>query len=272
MVDQLLRDQYDPEALKGASSIAKGLNASPGAAVGRAVFSADDAVEWVERGEKVVLVRVETSPDDFHGMAIAEGILTARGGATSHAAVVARQIGKPCVAGCAELTVDYATKTATSVNTGVSFKEGDWISLDGGTGEVFEGALGTMSADYEEQDDLKTVLGWADEVRRLGVWTNADKPEEAAACPQLRRRGHRPLPHRAHVPRGRAARDRAWRDPRLRRGHACSRQGEAGEVVTPRSRPPSRSSTARWPSSRCCSRVTSRASSRPWTACPWWSA
>ncbi len=179
MVDQLLRDQYDPEALKGASKIAKGLNASPGAAVGRAVFSADEAVEWVERGEKVVLVRVETSPDDFHGMAIAEGILTARGGATSHAAVVARQIGKPCVAGCAELTVDYKTKTASSVNTGLTFKEGDWISLDGGTGEVFEGALGTMSADYDEQDDLKTVLGWADEIRRMEVWTNADKPEEA---------------------------------------------------------------------------------------------
>ena len=179
MVDQLLRDQYDPAALKGASRIAKGLNASPGAAVGRAVFSADDAVEWVERGEKVVLVRVETSPDDFHGMAIAEGILTARGGATSHAAVVARQIGKPCVAGCAELTVDYKTGSASSVNTGISFKEGDWISLDGGTGEVFEGALGTVSADYDEQDDLKTVLGWADEIRRLGVWTNADKPEEA---------------------------------------------------------------------------------------------
>ncbi len=179
MVDQLLRDQYDPEALKGATKIAKGLNASPGAAVGQVVFDADDAVEWVEQGKKVVLVRVETSPDDFHGMAIAEGILTARGGATSHAAVVARQIGKPCVAGCAELTVDYATKTATSVNTGMSFKEGDWISLDGGTGEVFEGALGTMSADYDEQDDLKTVLGWADEIRRMEVWTNADKPEEA---------------------------------------------------------------------------------------------
>ena len=180
MVDQLLRDQYDPEALKGASRIAKGLNASPGAAVGRAVFDADEAVEWVERGEKVVLVRVETSPDDFHGMAIAEGILTARGGATSHAAVVARQIGKPCVAGCAELTVDYKSRTATSVNSGITFKEGDWISLDGGTGEVFEGALGTVSADYDEQDDLKAVLGWADEVRRLQVWTNADKPEEAA--------------------------------------------------------------------------------------------
>ena len=179
MVDQLLRDQYVPDALKGATKIAKGLNASPGAAVGQVVFDADDAVEWVEQGKSVVLVRVETSPDDFHGMAIAEGILTARGGATSHAAVVARQIGKPCVAGCAELTVDYASKTATSVNSGITFKEGDWISLDGGTGEVFEGALGTVSADYDEQDDLKTVLGWADEVRRMEVWTNADKPEEA---------------------------------------------------------------------------------------------
>jgi pyruvate,orthophosphate dikinase len=179
MVDQLLRDQYDPDALEDATKIAKGLNASPGAAVGQVVFDADEAVEWVEQGKKVVLVRVETSPDDFHGMAVAEGILTARGGATSHAAVVARQIGKPCVAGCAELTVDYAKKTATSVNTGVSFKEGDWISLDGSTGDVFEGALGTVSADYEQQDDLKTVLGWADEVRRLQVWTNADKPEEA---------------------------------------------------------------------------------------------
>jgi pyruvate,orthophosphate dikinase len=179
-VDQLLRDQYDPEAVRSATRIAKGLNASPGAAVGRAVFSADDAVEWVSRGEKVVLVRVETSPDDFHGMAVAQGILTARGGATSHAAVVARQIGKPCVAGCAELTVDYATRSASSVDSGASFKEGDWISLDGGTGEVFQGALGTVSADYDEQDELKTVLGWADEIRRLGVWTNADKPEEAA--------------------------------------------------------------------------------------------
>jgi pyruvate,orthophosphate dikinase len=118
MVDQLLRDQYDPQALSGATRVAKGLNASPGAAVGRAVFSADAAVEWVERGEKVVLVRVETSPDDFHGMAVAQGILTARGGSTSHAAVVARQIGKPCVAGCAELTVDYASQTARSVESG----------------------------------------------------------------------------------------------------------------------------------------------------------
>ncbi|HEY8169439.1 MAG TPA: pyruvate, phosphate dikinase, partial [Candidatus Limnocylindrales bacterium] len=120
-VDQLLRDQYDEAAKASAPRIARGLNASPGAAVGRAVFSADDAVAWVARGERVVLVRVETSPDDFHGMAVAQGILTARGGATSHAAVVARQIGKPCVAGCAEMVVDYAAKRATSTDTDLSF-------------------------------------------------------------------------------------------------------------------------------------------------------
>ncbi len=179
-VDQLLRDQYDPAALRAATRIARGLNASPGAAVGRAVFSADDAVAWVERGEKVVLVRIETSPDDFHGMAVAQGILTARGGATSHAAVVARQIGKPCVAGCAELVVDYATKTARSIETEVTFAEGDWISVDGSTGEVYAGSLPTVSARFEDQPELQTILGYADEVRRMGVWTNADKPEEAA--------------------------------------------------------------------------------------------
>ncbi len=179
-VDQLLRDQYDPNAKAAAPRVAKGLNASPGAAVGRAVFSADDAVAWVARGEKVVLVRVETSPDDFHGMAVAQGILTARGGATSHAAVVARQIGKPCVAGCAELVVDYATKTARSTDTELGFREGDWISLDGTTGEVFSGALATVSARFEEQPELQQILHWADDVRRMGVWTNADKPEEAA--------------------------------------------------------------------------------------------
>jgi pyruvate,orthophosphate dikinase len=179
-VDQLLRAQFDPQARKGALQVAKGLNASPGAAVGRAVFSADTAVEWVENGEKVVLVRVETSPDDFHGMAVAQGILTARGGATSHAAVVARQIGKPCVAGCAELLVDYGTSSARSTLTGSTFKEGDWISVDGSTGEVFLGALPTVEARFEDQPDLQRILGWADGIRRMGVWTNADKPEEAA--------------------------------------------------------------------------------------------
>ncbi len=177
-VDQLLRDQFDPAARGAAKRMAKGLNASPGAAVGKAVFHADTAVAWVEKGEKVVLVREETSPDDFHGMAVAQGILTAKGGATSHAAVVARQIGKPCVAGCAELEVNYATRTATA--DGVTIKEGDPISLDGSTGEVFVGALPTVHARYEDQKDLQTVLGWADKVRKLQIWTNADKPEEAA--------------------------------------------------------------------------------------------
>ncbi len=177
-VDQLLRDQFDPGARAGATRIVKGLNASPGAAVGRAVFDADVAVDWVGQGERVVLVRVETSPDDFHGMAVAQGILTARGGATSHAAVVARQIGKPCVAGCHELTVDYAAGTGSA--NGVTFAEGDWISVDGSTGEVFLGALPTVSARFEDQPELQTILGWADDVRRMEVWTNADKPEEAA--------------------------------------------------------------------------------------------
>jgi len=178
-VDQLLRAQFDPNARKGAVRVAKGLNASPGAAVGRAVFNADTAVEWVARGEKVVLVRVETSPDDFHGMAVAQGILTARGGATSHAAVVARQIGKPCVAGCAELVVDYGTLSARSSVSDVTFREGDWISVDGSTGEVFTGALPTVEARFEDQPELQQILGWADKIRRMQIWTNADKPEEA---------------------------------------------------------------------------------------------
>jgi pyruvate,orthophosphate dikinase len=178
-VDQLLRDQFEPSARRAARKIAGGLNASPGAAVGRAVFNYRTAVDWVANGEKVVLVREETSPDDFPGMAVAQGILTAKGGATSHAAIVARQIGKPCVAGSEELHVDVDAGHARSVLSGLEIHEGDWISLDGSTGEVFVGALPTVSARYEEQKDLQTILGWADEIRRLGVWTNADKPEEA---------------------------------------------------------------------------------------------
>jgi len=177
-VDQLMRDQFDPKARAAAKRMAKGLNASPGAAVGKAVFHADVAAAWAAKGEKVVLIREETSPDDFHGMAVAQGILTAKGGATSHAAVVARQIGKPCVAGCADLEVNYATKSAHA--NGITVKEGDWVSLDGSTGEVFAGALPTVSARFEDQKDLQTVLGWADKVRKLMIWTNADKPEEAA--------------------------------------------------------------------------------------------
>ena len=177
-VDQLLRDQFDPNAKAKATRLTAGLNASPGAAVGQAVFDADRAFELAGQGQKVVLVRIETSPDDFHGMAAAQGVLTARGGATSHAAVVARQIGKPCVAGCAALIVDYATRSA-KVN-GLGFSEGEWISLDGTTGEVYLGALPTVEVRFDEQAGLQRILGWADKVRRLQVWTNADKPEEAA--------------------------------------------------------------------------------------------
>jgi pyruvate,orthophosphate dikinase len=176
-VDQLLRDQFDQDAKAKATRIAVGLNASPGAAVGTAVFDADRAAELAAAGEKVILVRIETSPDDFHGMAAAQGVLTARGGATSHAAVVARQIGKPCVAGCAALVIDYGARSARADGTG--FREGDWISLDGSTGEVFAGAIPTEEVRFDEQTELKRILGWADSVRRLQVWTNADKPEEA---------------------------------------------------------------------------------------------
>jgi pyruvate,orthophosphate dikinase len=185
-VDQLLRATFDQSAIKGATKIVNGLNASPGAAVGRAVFDADTAVEWVERGEPVILVRIETSPDDFHGMAVSQGIITARGGATSHAAVVARQIGKPCVAGSSDLLVDYGTKSAVCNVTATRFAEGDWVSLDGSSGALYLGALATVEARFEDQPELQQILGWADEIRRMGVWTNADKPEEAE---QARRYG-----------------------------------------------------------------------------------
>ena len=142
-LDQLLHPVFDPKAEK--KVIAKGINASPGAAAGRAVFTADDAVEWTkEKGEKVILVRLETSPDDIHGMDSAVGILTARGGATSHAAVVARQMGKVCVAGCEDLKVDEHSKTMTVKASGLVIKEGDWISIDGTTGQVMNGKVPTM--------------------------------------------------------------------------------------------------------------------------------
>ncbi len=178
-VDQLLRDQFDPAAK--ASGQARWPRAStprpaPPSAWPSSTRTAPSS--GPRRGDKVILVRIETSPDDFHGMAASQGVLTARGGATSHAAVVARQIGKPCVAGCAALLVDYAARTASA--DGVTFKEGDAISLDGSTGEVFLGALPTVEVRFEDQTELQEILGWADEVRRLQVWTNADKPEEAA--------------------------------------------------------------------------------------------
>ena len=187
-VDQLLLPRFDEKALEDARKagryLGKGLNASPGAATGRAVFEADRAVEWKGKGETVLLVRPETSPEDFHGMVAAAGILTSRGGSTSHAAVVARGLGLPCVTGMGELDVDL--KGRRMKIGGKQIKEGSEISIDGTTGEVFLGRLPTMSPDYEKEKDLHTVLGWADEVRRLGVWVNADTPGE---CKRARRFG-----------------------------------------------------------------------------------
>jgi len=181
-VDQFLHPRFDPEAVQKAKEegrlLAVGLNASPGAASGIAIFDADTAEERGKTGEAVILVRPETNPDDVHGMIEARGILTQHGGMTSHAAVVARGWGKPCVAGCEAIKIDLAARKF-SVN-GREIKEGNYISIDGATGEVFEGAIATIDPSFEEEHDLVTLLSWADEVRKLGVWTNADNPEDAA--------------------------------------------------------------------------------------------
>jgi pyruvate, orthophosphate dikinase len=175
-VEQLLRPAFDPAAAK--SAIARGLNASPGAAVGQAVFSADRAKEMASAGVDVVLVRPETAPDDVPGMMASKGVLTQKGGATSHAAVVARGNNLPCVAGCGEISVDVNRRQFTTPG-GVVVREGDVISIDGYTGEVFAGSVPMIASRYEEQVDLITLLGWADGVRKLGIRTNADLPVDA---------------------------------------------------------------------------------------------
>ncbi|MGB4269519.1 MAG: pyruvate, phosphate dikinase [Spirochaetota bacterium] len=172
-LDQLLHPTFDPKAQR--KVIAKGLPASPGAATGKIVFNADDAHEWKERGEKVILVRIETSPEDLKGMNAAEGILTARGGMTSHAAVVARGMGKCCVSGCGVLEIDYA-KRKMKVDD-VELKEGDYISIDGSTGEVMLGKVATVEP--EVTGKFGTIMQWADEIRKLKVRTNADTPNDA---------------------------------------------------------------------------------------------
>ncbi len=172
-VEQLLHRQIDPRAQ--VHVIARGLNASPGAASGKVVFDADRAVEWSKNGEKVILVRPETSPDDVHGMIVAQGILTARGGATSHAAVVARSIGKPCVAGTETVKIDLDRRQFAS--NGVVINEGDVISINGSTGEVMEGAVPMIEP--ELTPELQALLGYADAIRRLQVWANADYPRDA---------------------------------------------------------------------------------------------
>jgi len=194
-VDSLLHPQFSEDSYKAAKKegrlIAQGVNASPGAAVGVLAFDADLASEWGKSGKAVIMIRPETKPDDVHGMTASKGILTARGGATSHAAVVARQFGIPCVCGAEELHIDMGARTVTS--RGVTLKEGDWASLDGAKGEAFAGTIETSIPKYEEQQDLVTLLGWADEVsarktrtqidgkptRGLQVWANADYPKDA---------------------------------------------------------------------------------------------
>ena len=172
-LDYLLHPMLDPKAEK--EVIARGLPASPGAAVGKIVFSSEEAEELKKKGEKVILVRIETSPEDIHGMNAAEGVLTARGGMTSHAAVVARGMGKCCVVGCGALKIDYEKEEFT-VN-GKTFKKGDWITIDGNTGEVIEGKILTVQPEFT--GEFGEFMNWVDEIRTLGVRTNADTPKDA---------------------------------------------------------------------------------------------
>ena len=175
-LDSLLHPQFDAAALKKAQAIGKGLAASPGAACGRVVFTAADAKAWSDRGEKVVLVRLETSPEDIEGMDVSEGILTVRGGMTSHAAVVARGMGTCCVSGCGDIKIDEEGKTFTL--GGQTIKEGDYISLDGTTGNIYGEAIPTVEASIS--GDFGRFMSWADKVRVLKVRTNADNPRDAA--------------------------------------------------------------------------------------------
>ena len=180
-LDTLLHPQFDADKLKAATPIGKGLGASPGAACGRIVFSAEDAKAWAARKEKVVLVRLETSPEDIEGMAAAQGILTVRGGMTSHAAVVARGMGKCCVSGCGEILMDEEAKQFTLA--GKTYHEGDNISIDGSTGNIYDGIIPTVDATIA--GEFGRIMSWADKYRRLEVRTNADNPRDAAKAVEL---------------------------------------------------------------------------------------
>ena len=184
-LDTLLHPQFDPKALKATEPVGKALPASPGAACGKIVYSAEDAKEWAARGEKVVLVRLETSPEDIEGMKAAQGILTVRGGMTSHAAVVARGMGKCCVSGCGAIVMDEENKQFTLA--GKTYHEGDWLSLDGSTGSIYDGAMPTVDASVG--GDFGRIMAWADKYRRLQVRTNADTPHDAAKARELGAQG-----------------------------------------------------------------------------------
>ena len=177
-LDELLHPMIDPKAEALKHVLAKGLPAGPGGGTGRIVFTADDAEQWAKRGEKVILVRNETSPEDVHGMHAAEAILTAKGGMTSHAALVARGWGKCCIVGCGALNISLETKTV-AVNS-ITLKEGDWITLNGTKGNVYQGQLPLLPADPEQNKTYKQLMKWADEIRKLGIRTNADTPQDAS--------------------------------------------------------------------------------------------
>ena len=180
-LDTLLHPQFDAAALKAATPLGKGLGASPGAACGKVVFTAEDAEKWAEKGEKVVLVRLETSPEDITGMKVAQGILTVRGGMTSHAAVVTRGMGTCCVSGCGDIAMDEENKKFTLA--GKEFNEGDFISIDGTTGNIYEGEIKTVDATIA--GTFGRVMAWADKFRRLKVRTNADTPADAKKAREL---------------------------------------------------------------------------------------
>ena len=184
-LDTLLHPQFDAGKLKAATPVGKGLGASPGAACGKIVFSAEDAKEWKARGEKVVLVRLETSPEDIEGMKAAQGILTVRGGMTSHAAVVARGMGKCCVSGCGEIKMDEENKKFELA--GKTYREGDFISIDGSTGNIYDGIIPTVDAQIA--GEFGRIMGWADKYRRLQVRTNADTPADARKARELGAQG-----------------------------------------------------------------------------------
>ncbi|WP_346692716.1 pyruvate, phosphate dikinase, partial [Coprobacter fastidiosus] len=184
-LDELLHPVFDKKAMKEAKVVAKGLPASPGAATGMIVFFADDAEEWAEKRKKVILVRIETSPEDLRGMNVAQGILTARGGMTSHAAVVARGMGKCCVSGAGEIKVDYKARTLEM--GGHIYKEGDWISLNGSTGEVYDGQVNTVDADLS--GDFAKIMELAEKYTKMDVRTNADTPKDAAVARKFGAKG-----------------------------------------------------------------------------------
>ena len=214
-LDELLHPVFDKDAVKRVKVVAKGLPASPGAATGQIVFFADDAEAWAEKRKKVIMVRIETSPEDLRGMNVAQGILTARGGMTSHAAVVARGMGKCCVSGAGEIKVDYKARTVEM--GGKVYKEGDWISLNGSTGDVYDGQVPTVDADMS--GDFAAIMNLAEKYTKVDVRTNADTPRDAAVA----------RPYRAHVLRRRPHQSHARNDSveRRRGSSSCSRQTAA---------------------------------------------